>query len=101
MSVTAPPPPRQDELEALIEEARRRARHRRLRNAAMALGLAAIAVGVSAAVVVAGRGSSASGVPDGFQLVHARGPVSHARILWVSSWPMKQRMVDARTGRHR
>src|SRR6478672_11344436 len=55
MTVTAPPqtprprePERPDDLEALIEEARRRARRRRLRNAAAAVAAAAIAIGAHA-----------------------------------------------------
>jgi hypothetical protein len=49
MRVQAPPrPPQHDELEALIEEARRRARRRRLGYAAVVLGLLAVAGGLYA-----------------------------------------------------
>lgn len=61
MSVTAPPrPPDSDDLqalEALIEEARRRARRRRMGYAAISLGIAA-AVGTVSLLRVAGDGSA-------------------------------------------
>jgi hypothetical protein len=101
MTITAPPQPNQDELEALIEEARERARRRRLRHAVAAVAAAVIAVGVAAAVVFAGRGPGTDDVPEGFQLVHARGPVEHAQIEWYSTGQMEQRVVDVSTGAQR
>jgi len=101
MSITAPPQPNQDELEALIEEARERTRRRRLRNAVAALAAAAIAVGVVSAFVVVGRGAETDGAPEGFRLVHARGPVEHAQIEWYSTGQMAQRLVDISTGEQR
>jgi hypothetical protein len=102
MTITAHPQPSQDELDALIEEARERARRRRLRTAVAAVAGAALAVGVvAAAVVFAGRGSGTDGVPDGFRLVHARGPVEHAQIEWYSTGQMEQRVVDVSTGSQR
>src|SRR5215218_693852 len=102
MTVTAPPQPGQDELDALIEEARERARRRRLRYAVGAVAAAAIAVGVGAAAVIfAGTGSGTDGVPEGFKLVHARGPVEHAQIEWYSTGQMEQRLVDVSTGAQR
>jgi hypothetical protein len=101
MTVTAPPQPSQDELEALIEEARQRARRRKLRNAIAAVAAAAVAVAVAAAVVFASRGPGADRVPDGFQLVHARGPVEHAQIEWYATGPYAQRVIDVTTGTER
>jgi hypothetical protein len=101
MSITAPPQPSQDELEALIEEARDRARRRRLRTAVAAVAAAAIAVGVAGAFVFAGSGSGTDGVPKGFQLVHARGPVEHAQIEWHSTGQTEQRVIDVRAGAER
>jgi tetrahydromethanopterin S-methyltransferase subunit F len=101
MSITAPPQPNQDELEALIEETRERTRRRRLRNAVAALAAAAIAVGVVSAFVVVGRGTGTDGAPEGFRLVHARGPVEHAQIEWYSTGQMAQRLVDISTGEQR
>jgi len=69
MTVTAPPQrprPREherpDDLEALIEEARRRARRRRLRNAAAAVAAAAIALGALAAWHAGSSGTSAQAI---------------------------------------
>jgi hypothetical protein len=101
MTITAPPQPNQDELEALIEEARERARRRRLRQAVAAVAAVVLAVGVAAAVVFAGRGPGTDDVPEGFQLVHARGPVEHAQIEWYSTGQMEQRLVDVSTGEQR
>jgi hypothetical protein len=68
MTVTAPPRPpappelhTPDDLEALIEEARRRARKRRLRNAAAAVAIAAILLTVFSAQRL-GQGGSAARV---------------------------------------
>src|SRR5262245_8813255 len=101
MSITAPPQPNQDELEALIEEARERTRRRRLRNAVAAVAAAAIAVGVVSAFVVVAGGAGTDGVPKGFSLVHARGPVQHAQIEWYSTGQAEQRVVDISTGETR
>jgi hypothetical protein len=101
MSVTVPPQPKHDEVEALIEEARERARRRRLRAAAAAVVLAVIVVGVSGAVIVTAHGPAQNGVPKGFQLVHARGPVEHAQIEWRSTGQTEQRVIDVRTGAQR
>jgi hypothetical protein len=100
VTIVAPPQPSHDELEALIEEARRRTRRRRLFVAAAA-GLAlALGAGVTAAIVLTGRGgSTTSGVPAGFHLVQARGPVVHAKI--VEYPPIPQTVVDVATGRER
>jgi hypothetical protein len=97
MTVTAPPQPGRDELEALIEEARERARRRRLRNAVAAVAATAIAVGVAAAFVFAGRGTGTDGVSEGFQLVHARGPVEHAQIELHQTGSYAQIVIDVRT----
>ncbi len=101
MTIAAPPQPNQDELEALIEEARERTRRRRLRNAVAAVAAAAIGVGVVSAFVVAAGGQGTDGVPKGFTLVHARGPVEHAQIEWHSTGQTAQRVIDVRTGAQR
>jgi hypothetical protein len=103
VAVIAPPQTREpshDEVEALIEEARRRTRRRRLVIAAAAAGAVAIGDGVAALIVLAvGGGSATSGVPAGFHLVQARGPVAHATI--VEYPPIPQTVVDEATGRER
>jgi tetrahydromethanopterin S-methyltransferase subunit F len=101
MTINAPPQPNQDELEALIEEARERTRRRRLRNAVAAVAAAAIAIGVVSAFVVAAGSRGTDGVPKGFTLVHARGPVEHAQIEWHSTGQTAQRVIDVSTGAQR
>lgn len=101
MTISAPPQPNQDELEALIEEARERTRRRRLRNAVAAVAAAAIAIGVVSAFVVAAGSRGTDGVPKGFTLVHARGPVEHAQIEWHSTGQTAQRVIDVSTGAQR
>jgi hypothetical protein len=66
-----------------------------------AVAVAAIAVGVVSAFVFAGGGPGTDGVPKGFQLVHARGPVEHAQIVWYSTGQMEQRVVDVSSGAQR
>jgi tetrahydromethanopterin S-methyltransferase subunit F len=78
MTITAPPQPSQDELEALIEEARERTRRRRLRNAVAGVAAAAIAVGVVSAFVVTGGGRGTDSVPKGFQGARWMRPVTAA-----------------------
>lgn len=100
MTVVETPPqrqPSQDELEALIEEARQRARRRRL--AYFGGGLAvAVAVGVALVLVVLLRGGSGTAVPKGFVLVHARGPVQH---FLVEDLGGSTKTLDLATGRAR
>jgi hypothetical protein len=93
------PQPSQDELEALIEEARCRTRRRR--RIVATVGLAVIGASAGVAVVLLSRGghSTEPAVPQGFHLVHARGPVSHATITEYP--PLRQRLVDVATGRER
>jgi hypothetical protein len=82
VTVVETPPqrePSQDELEALIEEARRRTRRRRLAYIGGALGVA-LAVGVALIIVVLMRVGSGTAVPKGFVALHSRGPVLHARL---------------------
>ena len=99
--VIAPPePPRLDDLEALIEEARRRTRLRRLSYAAAGL----LAVLVGAAVVWGGlaltNGSTTNGAaPPGFHLVQARGPVEH-QVIETRGF-LRLNTVDLATGRQR
>jgi hypothetical protein len=40
-------------------------------------------------------------VPNGFQLVHAGGPVEHAQIEWYATGPYGQRVIDVTTGTER
>ena len=83
MTVVETPPrpqPSQDELEALIEEARGRARRRRLAfvvGALAVLGAAVATLGVLRATTSGGQSAS---LPPGFHAVRARGPVRHALI---------------------
>jgi hypothetical protein len=63
--------------------------------------LAVIVVGVSGAVVVTAHGPARDGVPKGFELVHARGPVEHAQIEWYPTGSYAQRVIDLRTGAQR
>ena len=83
MTVVETPPQRQpspDELEALIEEARRRAWRRRLAITAAALAAVVITTAVAVVIIFAtGRGSGER-LRDGFHAVQARGPVQHARL---------------------
>src|SRR5438477_3429575 len=81
MTVVAPPnPPPHEDLDALIEEARRRARRRRL--AYVAVAALALALGVAAYAIIAltGGGQSGNALPAGFSYVQARGPVQHLRV---------------------
>jgi hypothetical protein len=69
-SLQAPPRPRdQDELEALIEEARRRARRRRIRYATLAAGVVLIAAGTG--IWLSTRGGSTPSVNNGASAVAA------------------------------
>jgi hypothetical protein len=90
------PQPSQDELEALIEEARRRTRRRRLAYLAAAVALV-VAAGAAAGIVLLTReGGSRAAVPEGFRVVHARGPVQHALL---ESLPSGFTTVDVATGK--
>ena len=85
--------PSQDELEALIEEARQRARRRRLAYVGGGLAVA-LAVGVALVLVVLLRGGSGTAVPKGFVLVHARGPVQHARLEDLNAYVKTVALAD-------
>ncbi len=78
----APPElPRQDDAEALIEEARRRTRRRRLAYAVAAVLV--LALGGAVVVVLSltgGRGKTSAEPPPGFVLVKAQGPVAHVLL---------------------
>jgi hypothetical protein len=73
------------EPDALIEEARRRARHRRLAFTAAALALLAGAVLLVVLVLAGGRGTAGVKPPPGFTVVNAKGPVAHA-VLHEGAW---------------
>lgn len=100
MTVVETPPrpqPSQDELEALIEEARRRARRRRLAylaGAAMLVGAAAVTLGV---LLGSDRGGQPLALPAGFHAVNARGPVRHALLDQLA--PDTDSTIDLSSGR--
>ena len=79
MSMTAAP--RRIELRALIEEARRRARQRRLALAAVVVA----AVGIAAGLTLTGGSANRVDAPPGFTVVRAKGPVAHAVIEYSRS----------------
>jgi hypothetical protein len=54
---------------------------------------------VAVVLLSSGGHSTEPAVPQGFHLVHARGPVSHATITECP--PLRQRLVDVATGRER
>jgi hypothetical protein len=76
------PAPRRIDLHALIEEAKRRARQRRLAYAAGLLALSAGGIAVGLALT---SGSASPKAPPGFTVVKARGRVDHALIQYSSS----------------
>jgi hypothetical protein len=83
MTVTAPPEvpqPSYDELEALIEEARRRARRRRLVIAGAIVGALVAAGALAALLWPRSEPSGGSGLREGFRAVQAKGPVQHALV---------------------
>jgi hypothetical protein len=96
--VEAPPEPSHDELEALIEEARRRARRRRLLIGGAIAG-ALLLAGLVTGLVLGLKGDSSTAVPEGFHVVQARGPVKHVLIETVT--PVSGHTVDLATGRTR
>ncbi len=97
MSVLTPPkPPVHEDPEALIEEARRRARRRRLAFVAAVVAGLAIVGTVLAVVLIRGSGTGAA-VPEGFHLVRARGPVEHTRT--AEYLPFRPTVIDHATGR--
>jgi hypothetical protein len=99
----APPRPfEREELEALIEEARRRTRRRRLAYL-LAILLAAGAVGAiwAGLALTAGGGTTAGLAPPGFHLVKARGPVAHLLIETRSVSLTQPTSIDLATGRER
>jgi hypothetical protein len=102
MGVIAPPQPQQplpDDLEALIEEARRRARRRRLAYVSAGVLVLAAGAGIAAAVFLVGGSSRSTAVPRGYHLVQARGPVSHALIeRRLTNQPT---VIDLASGRER
>jgi hypothetical protein len=101
MGVIAPPSPQPlpDELEALIEEARRRARRRRLAYLSAAVLTIGAGAGIAAIVFFTGGSSRSRAVPRGYHLVQARGPVAHARI--ERQLPHDPKVIDLASGRER
>src|ERR1043166_716017 len=80
--MTVAPVPRGLDVDALIDEARRRARLRRVALAAALL--AGAAVGIGSFELTRGAAPPLP-APPGFTAVKARGPVAHAVIEYVSS----------------
>jgi hypothetical protein len=73
---------------------------RRLIYAGVALGVLLVGAGAGVAIALSGGGeSNAIGVPKGFHLVRAQGPVSHATITEHPVMPST--VVDIATGRAR
>jgi hypothetical protein len=105
-SVIAPPePPRQEDvqtpndLEALIEEARRRTRLRRLSYATAVLLAVLVGVAVWGGIALTNDSTTNGAAPPGFQLVQARGPVEHQVIQ--TRGLLRLSTVDLATGRER
>ena len=100
MTAVAPPPrPPLEDLEALIEEARRRARRRRFLYAGAIAFALLLAGGIVAVVMLAGGEEGVRAVPPGFHLVKARGPVTHARIQQLGR--LMPILIDEQTGKTR
>jgi hypothetical protein len=103
VTVVETPPARQpspDELEALIEEARQRARRRRLLVGGAVVS-ALCAVGLVVALVLVLRGGSGTAVPRGFHLVRARGPVQHLQLETLLGRPTTLDLTTGDVGRAR
>jgi hypothetical protein len=98
MAIATPPkpPPVQPEPEALIEEARRRTRRRRLKYAGAGVAAILVGGGIYAGLELASGSPAQQAIPPGFQLVNARGPVSH---VLMHNFPSRTRVVDLSTGR--
>jgi len=86
----------QPDPEALIEEARRRTRRRRLKYAAAGLGALLIGGGIYAGLEATGGSPAVQAVPPGFHLVKAGGPVSYAVLRYL---PSRYRTLDLKTGK--
>jgi hypothetical protein len=100
MTQLAPPKPSPpDELEALIEEARRRARRRRLAYLAATVLAVAFGAGIYSIVSFTGGGGGKSSLPAGFSYVQARGSVQHVRVDVRS--PFAGQVVQAASGKAR
>ena len=101
MTIATPPkpPPDRPDLEALIEEARRRTRRRRLKYAVAAVLAFAVAGGSYGGFALSRDGTSTQPVPPGFHLVQARGPVSRAVIEIRDPRPLKS--LDLASGSER
>lgn len=99
-SVIAPfQPPRHDDPEALIEEARRRTRLRRFAYAAAALLALVIAAGVWGGLALTNGSTRNGSAPPGFHLVQASGKVEHELI--ETRGLLRLNTVDLATGRQR
>jgi hypothetical protein len=88
------PKPSQEELEALIEEARQRARRRRLIVGGAVVSTLCV-VGLVVGLVLSLRGGTGTAVPRGFHVVRARGPVQH---LLLEDLLRRPPTIDVATG---
>ena len=97
MTVAAPPksPPVQPDPQALIEEARRRTRRRRLKYAGAGIAALLMGGGIYAGLEATGGSPAVQAVPPGFHLVKARGPVSYAVLRYL---PSRFHTLDLETG---
>jgi hypothetical protein len=100
VTTIAPPQPSHDEVEALIEEARQRARRRRLITSVAALAVATAAVAVGTIIAMLSSGAGGRTAPAGLRLVKAQGPVTHAVLDW-GSYGGTWRMIDVAGGQDR
>jgi hypothetical protein len=92
--------PSQEELEALIEEARQRARRRRLIVGGAVASVLCVA-GFVVALVLVLRGGTGTAVPRGFHLVRARGPIQHLLLEDLRRRPTTLDLATGDTGRAR
>jgi hypothetical protein len=97
-TLLAPPePPGHDDLEALIEEARRRTRLRRLSYAAAALFVVLGGAAVWGGIALTNGSTTNGAAPPGYHLVQARGDVEHQVI--ETRGLLQLNTVDLATGR--
>ena len=98
MTESTLPPPR-SRLAALIAEAKRHGRRRKLVLASLALLALLVAGGIWATLERNGGGTAAGGAPSGFHIEQSQGPVARRVLeLWTTSRAVS---VDLRTGKSR
>lgn len=92
-------PPRHEDPEALIEEARRRTRVRRLSYAAAALLAVLVGAGIWGRFALTNGSTKNGSAPPGFHLVRAKGVVEHEVI--ETQGLLRLNTLDLATGRQR